>query len=80
MPPARLWRAWVPGCAAAASAVLLLAGIALSFADRHMGALGRWNFPDVVEEASFVAVPLVGFILTSRRPGNRIGCCSRPGG
>ena len=73
MPPARLWRAWVPGCAAAASAALLLAGIVLSYAYRHMGALGRWDFSDVVEEISFVAVPLVGFILTSRRPGNKVG-------
>ena len=28
---------------------------------------------NVFEEATFVAVPVVGFILTSKRPGNRVG-------
>jgi hypothetical protein len=52
---------------------LLVAGIALSYAYRHMGPLSRWDFSDALEEATFIAVPVVGFILTSRRPGNRIG-------
>jgi hypothetical protein len=38
-----------------------------------MGALSRWDFSNVFEEATFIAVPVVGFILTSRRPGNRVG-------
>jgi hypothetical protein len=45
----------------------------LSYADRRIGSGGRWDFSDVFEEATFVAVPLVGFILTSRRPVNRVG-------
>src|ERR1700722_10406030 len=61
------------GCVAAVSGALLAAGIALSYADRHMGSLSRWNFSDVFEEATFIAVPVVGVILTSRRPGNRGG-------
>ena len=61
------------GCVAAVSMALLVAGIALSYAYRHMGPLSRWDFSDVLEEATFIAVPLVGFILTSRRPGNRVG-------
>ena len=64
---------WATGCVAAVSVALLVAGIALSYADRHMGPLGRWDFSDVFEEATFIAVPVVGFILTSRRPGNRVG-------
>src|ERR1700722_16570263 len=64
---------WSTGGVAAVSAVLLVAGIALSYADRHMGSLSRWTFSDVFEEAPFIAVPVVGFILASRRPGNRVG-------
>ncbi len=64
---------WSTGGVAAVSAVLLVAGIALSYADRHMGPLSRWDFSDVFEEAAFIAVPVVGFILVSRRPGNRVG-------
>src|SRR6202040_2372691 len=69
---ARILR-WATGCVAAVSVALLVAGIALSYVDRHMGSLSRWNFSNVFEEATFIAVPVVGFILTSRRPGNRIG-------
>ncbi len=64
---------WSTGCVAAVSVALLVAGIALSYADRHMGTLSRWTFSDVFEEATLIAVPVVGFILTSRRPGNRVG-------
>jgi hypothetical protein len=64
---------WATGCVAAVSVALLVAGIALSYADRHMGPLSRWDFSDVFEEATFIAVPVVGFILTSKRPGNRVG-------
>ena len=64
---------WATGCVAAISGALLVAGIALSYADRHMGPLSRWDFSDVFEEATFIAVPVVGFILASRRPGNRVG-------
>jgi hypothetical protein len=69
---ARILR-WATGCVAAVSVALLVAGIALSYVDRHMGSLSRWNFSNVFEEATFIAVPAVGFILTSRRPGNRVG-------
>jgi hypothetical protein len=64
---------WVTGCVAAVSVALLVGGIALSYVYRHMGSLSRWDFSDVFEEAAFIAVPVVGFILTSRRPGNRVG-------
>jgi hypothetical protein len=64
---------WVTCGVAAVSVALLVGGIVLSYADRRIGSGGRWDFSDVFEEATFVAVPLVGFILTSRRPGNRVG-------
>src|SRR5579862_4523491 len=64
---------WMTGSVAVVSGALLVAGIALSYAGRHMGALSRWDFSNVLEEATFTAVPVVGFILTARRPGNRIG-------
>ena len=64
---------WATGCAAAIAVALLVAGIALSYADRHMGPLSRWDFANVFEEAAFIALPAVGFVLASRRPGNRVG-------
>jgi hypothetical protein len=64
---------WATGCVAAVSIVLLVGGVALSYVDRHIGPLSRWDFSNVFEEATFIAVPVVGFILTSRRPGNRVG-------
>lgn len=38
-----------------------------------MGDRQRGYFPDVFEDLTFVAVPIVGFVLTSRRPANKIG-------
>ena len=64
---------WATGCVAAVSVALLVGGVALSYVDRHMGPLSRWDFSNVFEEAAFIAVPAVGFVLASRRPGNRVG-------
>jgi hypothetical protein len=64
---------WATGCVAAVSVVLLAAAIPLSYADRHMGSRGGWDFSSVVEDITFTAVPAVGFVLASRRPGNRVG-------
>jgi hypothetical protein len=64
---------WAIGCVAAVSVVLLAGGVALSYADRHIGPMSRWDFSNVFEEATFIAVPVVGFVLSSRRPGNRVG-------
>ena len=68
---------WLTGCVAAVSVGLLVGGIALSYVDRHMGPLSRWDYPNVFEETAFIAVPAVGFVLASRRPGNRVGSWSR---
>ena len=64
---------WVAGCAAAVSVALLAGAMALSYFDRHLVPASGWDFSNVFEEATFMAVPAVGFVLASRRPGNRIG-------
>ena len=60
-------------CVAAASVALLAGAVALSYADRHLVPDSGWDFSSVFEQVTFMAVPAVGFVLASRRPGNRIG-------
>ena len=69
---ARILR-WATGCVAAVSVALLAGAIALSYLGRHLMAASGWDFSSVFEEATFMAVPVVGFVLASRRPGNRVG-------
>jgi signal transduction histidine kinase len=64
---------WMTGGVAVLSIALLLGGLPLAFLGRHVAAPGLWNFPDVFEELTFIAVPVVGFVLGSRRPANKIG-------
>src|SRR5689334_4946612 len=64
---------WATGGVAALSVALLLGGLPLAYLGRHVATAGLWNFPDVFEELTFVAVPVVGFVLASRRPANKIG-------
>ena len=71
MPRAALRR--TTGCVTAVSVALLTGGIALSYVDRHMGPLTRWDFSNVFEEAAFIAFPVVGFVLAAKRPENRVG-------
>jgi hypothetical protein len=63
----------VTGCVAAVSVVLLAGAVALSYASRHLMPASGWDFSNVFEEATFMVVPAVGYILASRRPGNKIG-------
>ena len=65
---------WVAGSAAVAS-VALAAAVPVAYADRHLvpARLAGWGFSYVFEEVVSLAVPVVGFVLASRRPGNRIG-------
>ena len=60
---------------AVASVALIVAGLAVGFADRHLAPtrLTGWDLPDVSGAVVYLAVPVVGFVLASRRPGNRIG-------
>jgi hypothetical protein len=64
---------WATGCVAAVSVALLAGGVALAYVDRHLVPVSGWDFSSVFEEASFIAIPAVGFVLASRRPGNRVG-------
>jgi signal transduction histidine kinase len=66
---------WVAGCVAGGSVALMAGGLVLAYVDRHLvpaGLLG-WDFPDVFGGVVDMAVPVVGFVLASRRPANRIG-------
>src|SRR5271170_325565 len=64
---------WVAGCTAAVSVALMADGIVLSYASRHLVPVSGWDFSSVFEEVTFMAVPPVGFVLASRRPGNKTG-------
>jgi hypothetical protein len=65
----------VAGCVAAISVALIIAGLALAYVDRHLvpASVTNWTFSSVSGQVVNVAVPLTGFVLASRRPGNRIG-------
>ena len=64
---------WVTGGVAALSILLLLGELPLSYLAGRLATPGLWNFPDVFEDLTFVAIPIVGFVLASRRPANKIG-------
>jgi hypothetical protein len=67
---------WVAGCIAAGSIALMVGELALAYVDRHHllpAGLTGWNFPSVFADVVAMAVPIVGFVLASRRPANRIG-------
>jgi signal transduction histidine kinase len=65
----------VAGGVAAVSVALIAGGLALAYANRHLGPadLTGWDFSDVFGQVANLAVPVVGFVLASRRPANRIG-------
>jgi signal transduction histidine kinase len=66
---------WVAGCAAVASVALMAGALVLAYVDRHLvpADMAGWNFSGVFEGVATLAVPVVGFVLASRRPGNRVG-------
>ena len=66
---------WVAGCIAAGSAALMAGGLVLVYVNRVLAPAGptRWEFSDVFGNVENLAVPVVGFVLASRRPANRIG-------
>jgi signal transduction histidine kinase len=66
---------WVAGGAAAVSVALIAGTLPLAYADRHRvpADLTGWNFSDVFDGVANLAVPVVGFVLASRRPANRVG-------
>ena len=64
---------WAACCVAAVSVALLVGGVALSYADRHLVPASGWDFSSVFEDVTFMAIPAVGFVLASRRLGNGVG-------
>src|SRR5215471_4883759 len=66
---------WVASGIAAGTVTLLIAGLALAYADRNVlpARLTRWDFVDVSGNLVSLAVPAVGVILAYKRPANRIG-------
>ena len=66
---------WVAGCAAAGSVALIGGGLVLAYVDRHLvpASLTNWTVSNISGQVVNVAVPVTGFVLASRRPGNRIG-------
>jgi len=66
---------WVAGGAAAVSVALIAGSLALAYLDQHRvpADLVGWSFSDVLDGVANLAVPVVGFVLASRRPANRVG-------
>ena len=73
---------WVAGGAATGSAALMGSALAIAYADRHSlrAGLNSWNFTAVFGQVVNLAIPVVGFVLASRRPANRIGWLFLAGG
>jgi len=66
---------WVAGCIAAGSIALMAGALALEYVDRDLlpASMRGWTFDNVSQQAVNLAVPVVGFVLVSRRPANWIG-------
>ena len=66
---------WVAGCIAAGSIALMVGALVLEYVDRDLlpASMMGWTFGNVSGQVVNLAVPVVGFVLASRRPANRIG-------
>ena len=66
---------WAAGCIAAGSIALMAGALALDYVDRDLlpAPLASWTVGNVSGHVVNLAVPVVGFVLASRRPANRIG-------
>jgi hypothetical protein len=65
----------VAGCVAAGSLALMAGGLILAYVDRHLvpASLTDWDVSDVFGNVVNMAIPVIGFVLASRRPQNRVG-------
>jgi signal transduction histidine kinase len=63
----------VAGGVAAVSVVLIAGALVLAFLGRQRVSAGLTGWDDVFGLVTDLAVPVVGFVLASRRPENRIG-------
>jgi signal transduction histidine kinase len=66
---------WLAGGIAVASVGLMTGGLVLAFLDRHLvpPSLTNWDFADVFADGEDLTIPVIAFILASRRPRNPIG-------
>src|SRR6266516_428678 len=66
---------WAAGGVAACSIALMAGGMVLAYVDRHAlpAGLTNWDFTAIFTDVVNMAVPVVGFVLDSRRPANRMG-------
>ena len=66
---------WVAGWAAAASVTLIVGGVVLAYLDRHLvpASLTGWTVSNISDQMVNAAAAVIGFVLASRRPENRIG-------
>ena len=65
----------VAAAATVTSVAFIVGGLALAYVNRHLvpARLLAWDFSDVLGDVVNLAVPVVGLVLVSRRPANRIG-------
>src|SRR5262249_27359628 len=64
------------GWTAAGAGARVVGGLVLAYVDRHHSMPAgqtAWNLSDVFGQVVNLAVPVVGFVLASRRPANRVG-------
>jgi uncharacterized membrane-anchored protein YitT (DUF2179 family) len=66
---------WVAGCVAAVSVALIGSGLVLAYAHRHLAPAGMtgWTVSNISAQVVNAAVVVVGLVLATRRPENRIG-------
>jgi two-component system, NarL family, sensor kinase len=66
---------WVAGWIAAGSIALTAGAITVAYLDRHLlsASVTTWDVSDVLDDVTELAIPVIGFVIASRRPGNRIG-------
>ena len=66
---------WVAGCVAVGSIALMVGALVLEYVDRDLlpASMTGWTFGNVSGQVVNLAVPVVGFVLASRRPANPIG-------
>jgi hypothetical protein len=66
---------WVSGWVTAGSVALIGAGLVLAYLDRHQvpANLASWTVSNISLQVVNVAAAVIGFVLASRRPENRLG-------
>jgi signal transduction histidine kinase len=66
---------WVAAWLAAGSIALITGGMVLAYLDRHLlsASASTWTFSNVLDGVTLLAIPVIGFVVASRRPDNNIG-------